>query len=115
MYRYQYKLRMDGKHSTMTDERVRVLEAIGFVWSAQHALWEERLAELVEYRAKHGHCNVPNRSTLHPKLCVWVKSQRRQYKLFQDGSKQACITPERIRRLDSIGFVWKPREKVADK
>ena len=89
---------------------MRMLEGIGFVWSAQHELWEERLAELVDYRARHGHCNVPNRSKSHPKLCVWVKSQRRHYKLLQDGSKHSCMTMERIRRLDDIGFVWKPRE-----
>ena len=108
-HRYQHKLKVDGDHSTLSDERERKLESVGFLWSAQQALWETRFMQLLEYKAQFGNCNVPSRSQTHPKLCVWVKSQRRQYKLRQVGSSEASITPERIRRLNDIGFVWKPR------
>merc|ERR1719469_1602165 len=30
--RYQYKLKMDGKRSTITGERIRALDETGFVW-----------------------------------------------------------------------------------
>ena len=31
--RYQYKNSKEGKHNTMTEERIRLLKAIGFTWS----------------------------------------------------------------------------------
>jgi len=35
--RYQYKLKHDGKRSTITDERVRALDEAGFVWDSHKA------------------------------------------------------------------------------
>ena len=40
--RYQYKLKIEGKQSTMTDDRVVVLEALGFIWDYHGAAWQER-------------------------------------------------------------------------
>merc|ERR1712159_188705 len=49
--RYQYKLKMDGKRSTITDERVRALDEAGFVWDSHKAVWAERLEELKEFKS----------------------------------------------------------------
>ena len=68
---------IDGKQSTMTDERVKLLEDIGFIWDSHAAVWEERLNELREYRRIHGDCNVPSSYAKNPKLATWIKCQRR--------------------------------------
>ena len=47
--RYQYKLKKAGMHTTMTDERERALEQLGFVWDSHAAVWEERLNEIRIY------------------------------------------------------------------
>jgi hypothetical protein len=106
--RYQYKLKNEGKQSTMTDERVDALEKIGFVWDSHGAAWHERLSELRDYRTTTGHCNVPSNYPSNPQLATWVKCQRRQYKLFWDG-KTSNMTLERIAELEKIGFEWELR------
>ena len=35
-----------------------------------------------------------------------MKCQRRQYKLYKSKQQYYSITPERIDRLESIGFKW---------
>lgn len=106
--RYQYKLMRDGKASTMTEERVKALEDIGFIWDSQGAAWGERLAELRLYRQEFGHCNVPSNFSQNPQLATWVKCQRRQYKLHQEG-KPSNMTPQRVRELENLGFEWELR------
>mmetsp|Transcript_5340 Transcript_5340/g.14452 ORF Transcript_5340/g.14452 Transcript_5340/m.14452 type:complete len:83 (-) Transcript_5340:173-421(-) len=62
----------------------------------------------MSFREEYKHCNVPAQHPDHPALSVWVKCQRRQYKLYTDN-KRSNMTTERIERLSSVGFVWKPR------
>lgn len=113
--RYQYKLKLDSKRSTLSDERVRLLNKIGFIWNSHDAVWEERLQDLIGYKRVHGHCIVPSNFESNPQLAVWTKRQRRQYKKYQDWTSSS-MTPERIAKLENIGFVWDCRKisKVED-
>ena len=106
--RYQYKLKTEGKHSSMTDESQSKLEQLGFVWDSQGAAWEERYRELKAFHRVNGHCNVPSMFPENPQLSVWVKCQRRQHKLFRRGD-HCSITIERMAKLDRLGFSWNPR------
>lgn len=106
--RYQYKLWQEGSHSTMTVDRARALEEIGFAWDSQGMAWQERLEELKYFKASYGHCNVPSHCPGYVKLATWVKCQRRQYKLLQEG-KPSNMTPQRIAQLEKVGFAWEVR------
>jgi hypothetical protein len=106
--RYQFKLKLEGMHSTLSDKRMNSLNSIGFVWSRQSSSWEERYIELVEFARHHGHCHVPSTYPDNRRLSVWVRCQRRQYKLTQ-SSLPGYMTPERIGRLTALGFVFNPR------
>ena len=106
--RYQYKLKIEGKQSTMTDDRVVELEAHGFVWDSHAAAWQERWTELAEYKGLYGNCNVPTNYGSNPQLATWIKCQRRQYKLYFEG-KTNTTTPERLAELESLGFEWELR------
>lgn len=108
--RYQYKLKQEGKRSTVSDERVTVLEDIGFIWDSHKVVWEERLEELLEYKMQNGNCNVPSRYTGNRQLAIWVKRQRRQYK-FYCSNKPSSMTKQRIARLEAVGFEWDLRAK----
>jgi hypothetical protein len=108
--RYQYKLKLDGKRSTLSDERVRLLNQIGFIWNSHDAVWEERLQDLMLFKQIHGHCMVPSNFEPNVQLAIWIKRQRRQYKKYTLG-EASSMTPERIARLEAIGFVWDCRKQ----
>lgn len=106
--RYQYKLKNEGKASTITDERIMALEKVGFVWDSHGASWMERWNELSDFAKEYGHANVPSNHTQNPQLATWVKCQRRQYKLFWEG-KPSNMSLDRITKLEKIGFEWELR------
>ena len=103
--RYQYKLMLENKATTMTPERVKALSEIGFVWDSQGAAWGDRLGELQQFRQHYKHCNVPSNFIDNPRLATWIKCQRRQYKLYKEN-KPSNMTPQRIQHLESLGFEW---------
>ncbi|KAL3938581.1 MAG: hypothetical protein SGBAC_006541 [Bacillariaceae sp.] len=112
--RYQYKLRTEGKTSTMTAHRVKVLEEIGFVWDSHLAAWEERLSDLRKYKTEHGNCEVPTHYQANKKLATWVKCQRRQYKLYVAGMT-STMNAQRVDILNRLGFSWDMRSSKKDK
>lgn len=67
--------------------------------------WNTRLQELQEYKAQHGHCNVPFCYNDKPFLAAWVKRQRYQYKC-KVRRKHSQLTDEREALLEQLGFVW---------
>ncbi|KAG7342621.1 helicase domain protein [Nitzschia inconspicua] len=103
--RYQYQLRKKGCHSTLTDERFRKLNDIGFVWESHTSSWISHYEALKEFNARAGHSNVPNSNK---SLSAWCKHQRREYRKYIKGSRTR-ITPARIVALESLGFNWDPR------
>jgi Helicase associated domain len=78
----------------------------------QDARWKRRFEELKEYKAIHGHCNVPQSTDLGK----WVKMQREnkhEADLKMQGSTPArkkpkpCLSQSRIEKLELIGFQWR--------
>jgi len=106
--RHQYKLKQENKPSSMSTERQQKLEGIGFVWDPQTTVWEVRRKELEEYKNEHGNCNVPCRYKTKPQLAMWVKRQRRQYKLFK-SDKLSRLSEDRFVTLTNMGFIWELR------
>jgi superfamily II DNA or RNA helicase len=82
----------------LSPERFNRLEALGFVWSPHEAAWEEGFSKLQTFRTREGHCRVPSthREDSYG-LGQWVVSQR---------SNKVSLPPERIERLEALGFVW---------
>ena len=58
------------------------------------ANWQEKYQELIAFKEKHGHVNVPQK---HPELGRWVNTQRNSY-------KEGKLSQERIDLLNVIGF-----------
>ena len=120
------KVLCQGRHSTLTMDRVVQLEDIGFVWNSHKAGWDEKYQQLELFHKAYGHCNVPSTWSKNPSLAVWVKFQRRQYKIRCNGrgngsgrkfddissSNVNALTDERIQRLMSLGFVFDPRNTL---
>ena len=105
--RTAYKDLLAGKRFELTKERILLLESIGFEWDPHEAEWNEQFAKLKAYKQVHGHCNVPKGYEDDPQLGIWVNKQRSSYKDPQAG-KSFAMTPERIDKLQNIGFEWDP-------
>ena len=65
----------------------------------QQTAWERRLAELLDFRRREGHVNVPKGWPDNPRLATWVANQRR---LIGSGA----LEESRVRRLEREGIVW---------
>jgi hypothetical protein len=57
--RYLYKLYVEGNpRSSMTSERIHMLDQLGMVWDSQALVWNARYDELLKYKSIHGHVYV---------------------------------------------------------
>lgn len=56
--RKQYRLKQKGLPSHMTDERIEMLDKIGFIWEVN--TWNDRYDELKEFYEENGHFSVPS-------------------------------------------------------
>ena len=92
-------MRKGHKAETLSAERARKLNEIGFAWDALEAEWEERIAQLEDFKKVHSHCSVSSKWPENPALARWVNSLRN--KLGRDA-----ISPERVEQLTEMGFSW---------
>ena len=107
--RSRYRKNTEEKPNSMTAERIQALDGIGFDWGTSKTkvapTWSERFAQLLGCKVQFGHCLVPQKNAATPKLGQWVATQRSNCRKYQEG-KPSCITEDRIRTLDGIGFDW---------
>ena len=95
--------------------KIAQLDAIGFkrilVDSPPRMMWEDRYRELLLYKNKYGHCNVPTKWKENKSLGYWVENQRKRCR----GAKgRNPLSKEQIDKLDSIGFNWPPGCRIQD-
>ncbi|KAG7342558.1 helicase domain protein [Nitzschia inconspicua] len=111
--RYQYRLKTRGHHSTLTDEREKLLDQLGFVWNSHGASWNDQFQRLEAFYRAFGHIQVPSTGCAkYSSLSTWCKHQRREYRKMVQGSGRTTMTMERARKLESICFDWNPRHLV---
>jgi superfamily II DNA or RNA helicase len=85
----------------LKSEQIGRLNAIGFSWDPYSEHWEYAFNLLKAFRKREGHCRVTDGHMEGDlQLGNWVKKQRAL------GKK---IHPERLRRLNSLNFIWKAR------
>ena len=109
--RKQYKLFHKNQDTSMTQDRIDLLDEIGFVWNAQEAAWERKLHALASFHRKYRHWKIPIDHPKYQKLALWVKEQRRHRSLKNQG-KSSHMTVERIRRLEEIGFRFDRHKRI---
>lgn len=118
-----YKLWKEEEKEVISQERIVLLEALGFDFdgvkeseypsvqdegaagSAQDKdSFHVRLAQLGAYKAVHGHPNVPESYKEDPQLGKWVATQRAQF-------RKQNLTQDKIDALTEIGFDFTPGDK----
>jgi superfamily II DNA or RNA helicase len=88
---------------SLTLDRVKRLNSLGFIWDPAAKQWEQNFTALQKFRKREGHCCVAAKYQIDGlKLGMWVQSQR---------SKKDSLTLDRVKRLNSIGFIWDPAAK----
>eukprot|EP00956_Cyclotella_meneghiniana_P008269 scaffold11022_cov38-Cyclotella_meneghiniana.AAC.3 len=103
------------KSKKLIQDRINKLNDIGFVWEADcnvareeeyNERWNEMFKDLVDYKEKEGHCDVPQRYKQNKKLGKWVMTQRKSH-------KKKTLLQDRVAKLNDIGFVWEADCNVA--
>ena len=91
------------KKAYITQKKIDLLNAIGFVWDRASNTWSQRYENLKEFHAIHGHCRLP-KNYKDQVLYRWVTKERIKYR---NNSKKVkpCHTEEQNNLLDSIGFM----------
>lgn len=65
--------------------------------------WEERVLELIQFKLRKHHCNVPAKWKPNPDLADWVWRQRAQYRRYRQN-QSSTLTTSRILKLADLGF-----------
>ncbi len=91
-------------------ERLALLNSVGFDWSIPESFYRglsfnDYLNKLHSFKERFGHARVPHRWKEDKDLASWVGNQRNYL-------RKGWLNTERIALLDSVGFVWKVREKI---
>jgi len=89
------------KSNKLSEERVRLLDSVGFDWGRCSHSWDEMFQNLIAYKNQYNTVNVPRKYNQDRQLGTWVSSQRTAY-------KNGKLSEERTERLNSIGFDWEP-------
>jgi superfamily II DNA or RNA helicase len=86
----------------MAQQKIDLLEEIGFVWDPHTESWNKWLDILSKYKAEFDQVDVPLRFEYEGfKLGSWCQVQRK-------ALKEGRLKQGRIDALDSIGFDWTP-------
>jgi hypothetical protein len=96
------KQRTTKMRGSLSRDRVRRLNELGFLWAPFETAWEDMFRQLLAFKKEHGDCNVPQRYRTIPSLASWVNGQRTAKSLGE-------LSLERARRLEKVGFAWNVR------
>jgi len=98
-----------SRREGLTDEQVKLLESVGFVWNTKEAQWEDCFEALRAYAEHHNNFQIPKEFLVAGvRLASWVKTQRHNY-------NQHKLSDERISKLESIeDWTWNPRQQQWD-
>ena len=96
-----YEQRRSMSKGKLSEEQIKQLEDLGFVWNVPDHRWQEGFNRLVAYKSVHGDVNVPVGHVTDDgyKLGSWVYEQRR-------SMSKGKLSEEQIKQLEDLGFVW---------
>jgi hypothetical protein len=102
---WQAAQKRDYNKGKLSPDRIARLEKIGFIWNPHEEQFEKGFQETLLYKERTGNPNAPAPyKTLEGyRLGNWQSSQR-------DKCRKRKLSPDRIRRLEKIGFTWEITE-----
>lgn len=96
-------MRIRKKNGKLPAERIDKLNAIGMIWDAMEAKWEQHFAQAKDYYKEHGDLNIPSsfRTDDGFLLGMWVANQKKA-----KSSARKPLTQDQVMRLSEIGMSW---------
>lgn len=102
-------VRVKWRNETLSDERIKELDRLGFSWQGCRQMgkeqlyerrYQDKLAVLRDYVAEHGHADVPQQYKVNGvALGTWVNNVREKRRIGK-------LSDERIEELEQLGFIW---------
>ncbi len=87
-----------SRRDTLNSDQTERLEALDFIWNILDETFERHIALLQGFVAREGHARVPfSHVEEGVPLGKWINKQR---------SRRDTLAPERLARLEALGFVW---------
>lgn len=81
---------------TLSDDKIKRLDELGFDWDPKYLFWNSCYKQLVKFKETNGHCNI-EMSHKTRVLYQWCQSNR------ENKSK---LPQEKVKMLDELGFEW---------
>lgn len=99
----------------ISQQRIDILNSIGFLWNPSDAYWWKQYAALKEYLKETGHCDVPVSYPKNPQLGHWVANQKRLCREYtdmmvfrtnvgKDPLPDSGLNDDRLKALRDLGF-----------
>jgi len=100
--KWQSHQRQFYNKGTLSSDRIRQLEEIGFTWDLLEEQFEKGFQETLLYKKSTGNPNAPasHKTAEGFRLGAWQNTKRVHY-------KKGKLFPDRIKRLEEIGFKWR--------
>jgi hypothetical protein len=99
--RHQQKRIKQGRHSNLNQNRIKLLNIIGFKWDTHGNSWEKSYMRLEAFYKENGHPFVPFQDD--SALTNWVRRQQKQYRFYAE-KKPSTLTHDRFSRLTKLGL-----------
>ena len=109
MMRTDHRYLREGRHTSLTQEKIQLLSSIGFEWRLleRKYSWQGQFDRLVQWKEEYGNVNVPQKATkkkCYEGLGDWVLKIRRAY-------REGRLPQEQIDQLNGVEFKWTLRKK----
>ena len=88
---------------------IEELDDLGFVWDLRKKRWDDFVGHLKAYKRECGDCNLKDSHECDDGYKLGQRA--RGIRQGRRGNGNCKVTPEMIKELDAIGFVWEPRKK----
>jgi superfamily II DNA or RNA helicase len=86
--------RVNFNKGLLSDSEIKKLEKLNFDFDPDKSLFESDFQKLIDYKTKNGHVNVPTMGT-------YLGRKVNKFRIYY---RKGNLSPERIERLNSIGF-----------
>ena len=108
--RTSYKTTKEGgtpRDYKLSKADIERLENAGFEWKLLKT-FDDRFNDLIAFKAKFGHCNVPSTNSSnnkHLSLGIWCRDIRWSYKAIKEGGTPSNkLSKADMNRLEKAGF-----------
>lgn len=102
--RWCTNVRIAYKQGRLPEERINILNELGFCWDALEDMWEEGYRHAQQYYEENGELNAIRKYVCEDgyRLGQWLATQRS----VRRGRTSGNLTEEKIKKMDELSMDW---------